>query len=807
MLGLAGGAVWGGALGSRSAAPLKTYGLLEFGLSLYVLLSPWTFAAVLAALHGLASGSQEVLAAVTVYRFVAALALILFPTFLMGATLPVLSQWLAWHSGKGTFRSTTLYSWNTIGATAGVLAGGFWLLPELGLQNTLLVVGSANLAVALVCLMLSLKYHGRRPQTDFWKGRQGSMPGGAHSPGIAVLVGLSIAFVAAGSMATQVIWTRVASLVLGASVYSFTIVLAMFLSGLALGALVSTAFLERRPHRARQMFLGLIWASAVALVGTTYLFPFLPVWAVSLHNVVDLSQGGMSLVGIQLIVAAALLLVPTIIFGALFPAAIRAFARPGGGLSRDVGSLYAWDVFGSVGGVLLAGFLLIPAFGINASIWIAAGAMLIGAFVLEYSRAERSGFVTGGVAIAFSVFAWALLPQWNQQLMASGAHSYAQRFGPHRTPESLSRYLESREELLYYADGLAATITVTLDGRGVLQVYTDGKIDGSSVYDMPTQRLAAHLPLLLHPNPKHIAVIGMGTGVTAGSASLVTGSRVTVVEIEQRMVDAARLFYAHNHGVHERENVHTIVSDGRLHLSTRERAYDVIISVPSNPWLVGSSDLFTADFFARAAGALRPDGIFAQWVQIYGLSPENLRMVLRGFLEAFPEVILATTIKGADILLLGSSSPIFIDMDEVGLRMANPEIAGDLGDARVGIQSPYDLLVRIRAGTGALREFAGVGEFHTDDRPLLAYRAPLDLFRMTRVENEREIGRHSTGIGPMLPVSNWTDQECSRHLSGFVDAYERFLPGGQELGFLKSIVSVECSEAATARRYADPAPS
>ena len=790
MGGLAAGALWGGKLGIRSPLALRTYGWLELGLSAYVLASPWTFPSILSMLGTAVADAHEGFALLTGLRFLAAVLLILPPTILMGATLPVLTSWLHRLSGSGTYRATTLYSWNTLGAMSGVMAGGFWLMPGFGLQSTLWIAGSVNLLIAVICLAMSLSYAPCVAVSS-----QDPHRGRTLSEGLAIpsLIGLGVALAAMGTMASQVIWTRVATLVLGASVHAFTVVLAVFLGGLGAGALAVSWWLRHRARHARATLLTLLFAAAAAMLATGYLFPLLPVWAISLHHGLNLSADGAAIIYLQLLIAAVLLVPPTLLFGGIFPAALRAFGDNSRTVSRDVGTLYAWNVVGSIAGVLLAGFLLLPLFGASVSLFFAAATLLLAAVSIQTTRGAVPGLKAGSVAAMAGAVFWVATPPWDRQLMSSGPHSYASTYSVHNSPERLAGFLAGREELLYYADGLTATITVTRElrdtGHESLLIYTDGKIDGSSHTDMPTQRLAAHLPMLLHNDPRRVAVIGMGTGSTAGSAALHPGTHVRVVEIEARMVEGARLFREHNHRVHDLDNVDIVVSDGRLHLLHQRGAYDVIISVPSNPWLAGSANLFTRDFFARAAGALDDGGLFAQWVHLYGMSTENLRMVMRGFLEAFPETLLATTIRDADILLIGSKQPIEIDIDDMGNRMTEAVIATDLADARVGVESVHDLLARIRVLPESLREFSGVGgKFHSDDHPLLTYRAPFDLHRNTRSENENQIAGFATGVAPLITFTNWTPEQKREELEKLADAYARFLPRGREAAFTRQAI-------------------
>jgi spermidine synthase len=657
-----------------------------------------------------------------------------------------------------------------------VAFGGFWLLPQMGMQKSLLVAAAANLFIAVFCLVAGSSIASAKEFIAPKKPVATKESADSADPRL-ILGGAGVALAGAAAMICQVVWTRVATLVLGASVYSFTVVLGVFLAGLALGALFVTGACHKKPQSTGAVLQALLMGGAVAIIATGYVFSFLPAWAVGLHSAINTGAGAFSLLQLQLAIAAALLFVPVLILGGIFPAALLALARETKAIGSEVGRLYAWNIAGSVAGVLLAGFVLLPIFGVSISLGWAATLLLVAG--LFYSQLNIGLSIKKGspVALVMAVAIWLVLPPWDRQLMASGVHTYAPAYKGLVGPRQLADHVRKSQEILYYADGMTATIMVTKDrtirDRDVLYISTDGKMDGSSDLDMPTQRLAAHLPMLMHPTPKKVAIIGMGTGCSAGSASLHPQSKVKLIEIEAKMVEGARFFLAHNHDVHNRENVDLTVSDGRLHLLMQRGVYDVVVSVPSNPWLAGSANLFTADFFARAAGALNEGGIFAQWVQTYSMSSQNFAMVVRGFVKAFPHTLMATTIPG-DVLLLGSQQPFDFDLTAIGQRMNNPAIRADLADRRLQIRSVYDLMARIRVLPEFMQQLAGQGQLHTDDHPILAYRAPLDLHQDTWPQNEQLIGRFATGVAPALMAARGPDYFLT-HQQTLAEAYERYL--------------------------------
>jgi spermidine synthase len=390
------------------------------------------------------------------------------------------------------------------------------------------------------------------------------------------------------------------------------------------------------------------------------------------------------------------------------------------------------------------------------------------------SRRATSVLTSSAAALTvlLGIFFWT--PPWNRQLMSSGMTYYASYLDKELKGTALVKDLESKEELLYYRDGLTATVTVTRERKKSepnLLIATNGKYDGSSGYDLSTQRLSAHLPLLLHPSPRDVCIVGMGTGCTAGSAALYPQvERITVAEIEDAMVEGSRHFASVNHDVHKNPKVRIEVTDGRLWLRLRPGAYDVAISEPSSCWLAGASDLFTSEFWRLGRRALKPGGIFLQWIQLYGMSPENFQIVVRTFQDVFPNSYLcSSSLVESDVLMVGSMEPLVLDAEQIAARMRPPRIRDDLAVDEVSIFSAVDLLARIRLGPKEVRPLGGTGPLNTDELPRVAYTAPRDQYRSTGRENSALIGAHARGIGGYLPAPS------RRQLEDLAAAYRRFL--------------------------------
>ncbi|HVS12708.1 MAG TPA: fused MFS/spermidine synthase [Thermoanaerobaculia bacterium] len=795
MGGLALGSAAAGRWGDRAVRPLFWYALLEAGLSVYALATPALLATLMPFAGDLASGVAERIVLLSLLRLGIASAVLLAPTALMGATLPLLARHWAGRRGDGALGMGLLYSVNTLGAFLGTLAAGFVLLPTLGLRSTIAWSGWANLLIALCAGALAAL----SPPLDSHAAlaAPGVQP---PRPGRTATLPWAVALTAFAALACQVAWTRLVTLVAGGSVYSFTVVLGTFLAGLGIGAWMAALVARSGRVEARGLFCGLALLSA-ALVGVSYLVALrLPGLFAVLFGRLDVADHPQRAPALQFLLAAAVLLPPALAMGGLLPAAARLRVVSPRRTAHEVSVLYVANTVGAIVGSLAGGFVLVPTIGIRGTLALAVTAQAIGALVVAVEGRLVGGRsqVPAWAAALSLVAGLALIPPWPSHLMAAGVFDKAELRQAERAGELRTRVARGTQ-LLYYRDGLTATVTVTRDRasrNADLYISTNGKIDGSSHLDMPTQRISAHLPILLHPDPRTVCVIGLGTGCTAGSAALHPAA-VTVVEIEPAMAEGARFFAADNHGVVDDPDVDLRLTDGRLFLRLRPDQFDVLISEPSNPWLAGASDLFTREFFELARDALRERGIYGQWLQIYGLSPDTFRLLVRTFAEVFPHSYLASTLVRTDVLLIGAKAPLAVEPEGIARRMAGP-VAEDLADPRVGVHDVWELLARIRLGPNEIAALAGAGPLNTDDLPRVAYRAPLERYQSTRDANWELLQRHDRGGADWLHATAG-DRELLEA------AWRRVLQAGRYHGADTLEVGVETPVAAPAGAN-DPRP-
>ncbi len=763
MFGLGLGAHLAGRLGDRLARPLGIYALLEIGLGAWVVLTPWLIGWLSAGLVAVAGVLGSDGSSLTILRVVAGGLLLLPPTLVMGASLPLLARFAVHVAGRPPGQVISWYTLNLVGAVSGVFLAGFVLLPTFAMSPLLWLAGLVNMLLGL-CLWFLARYWERNPALD-----GGALTDVARAAternGLTALPWMAMsALIGLASMICQIAWTRTIVLVVGGSAYAFSAVLGVFLAGLGLGAWLASSALKRWPTRAVELYVLLGFAALLALFLSLYLLPLVPGWFLQAFEPDSLGQT-LGVFLLQAGTAASLFLMPALLMGALFPLLLRQVLEESPDTALVTSRVYLANTFGCVIGALLAGLWLIPTLGIPPTLVLAIG-LLCYALLLALPRLPRvrQRLSAGlGMLLVFS-FGWWSTPPWNSQLMSAGISEYAQRFAG-VSQDQLADHLADQFDLLFYRDGPTATISVSRERWSLprhLFISTNGKVDGSSWGDMPTQQLSAHLPLLLHPEPEQVAIVGMGTGVTAGAATLHDSvNAVTLLEIEPAMVEGARLFAEVNHGIHDNPDVSIRVIDGRFYLSLVESQYDVIVSVPSNPWIAGVASLFTEEFYRLGARALTDGGVFAQWIQLYDISADNLQAVMHTFNQVFPYSYGAVTIVGADLLLVGSMQPIKIDPATIEQRMlAQPELQQDLAASPLAVADVWDLLARIWLAPEGIRALAGGARTHRDDWPFLMYEAPLSRYSGGRDRNMELLSAASGGLDGWF-LSPLTESERS----------------------------------------------
>ena len=785
MGGLALGSILVGRRGDRFSNPLKVYAIIEAAIAVLALAVLLVLPALIPIYRVAWQSAGATPAVLNMLRFLLACLVLLPPTTLMGATLPILSAHLE-RRGRATGSQAAgsgagaLYAANTVGAVAGAAITGFFLLPALGMFLSAVVAAAANLIAAAAAWRLATRTasHQALPASD--AATVQPAPTGvprAEAPRVdaprvdaprAVLL-IVFAISGAGALIFEVVWTRVLSLVLGSSTQAFTIMLTTFLAGLALGSALATRLLPRITNAIQAFVLIELGAGLTAFFGI-YLFAELPYAFLKLFGAVGDSHFLFS--AGRFLLAALVMLPPTLCLGAAFPLAARALLKRGEAVSAPVAALYTSNTVGAIIGSTAAGFILIPFIGLQASLLVGCALnVAAGAVLLAAGRNEKP-ILRYGLSAALIVSLPGLvtgMPDWNGMVMTAGVYQYAPRY--------LSQFHSRREFLdfhaahaqLYYKDGPTTTVTVEkrperIDGKVNIVLSVNGKVDASSAGDMDTQVLLGQLPMLVADHPRTALVIGLGSGVSAGSALTHSLDKLTIVEIEPAILEAEQFFTAVNGRPLADPRTTVRVNDARNDLLVSDDTYDVIISEPSNPWITGPSKLFTREFFELARSRLNPGGLLCQWVQLYGLDPDALKTLLRTYAAVFPHRMVFKGSMG-DLLILGSSQPLALDVDRMTARMREPRVQHDL--ARVKISTPVDLLVRFRLADADIDQYvrAGgngtAGPLNTDDNALIEFAAARSLYREDYKANDVELAAFGTTVLPSLVFSDVTGSATS----------------------------------------------
>jgi spermidine synthase len=732
-------------LGSRRSL-LSLYGKLEVAIGIYALILPLLIFCV-RPLYAIAYNHLfEYFWAYQIFTFLGCALLLIFPTTLMGATLPILCRFYVTHLQHLGTRTGRLYGINTVGAAVGTMLCGFFLISHYGVWGTLIVAAGINGLVGLSCIILGRESGPlalKEPGGKNGKGtprekmaRQTSQ--GLEANGRLVPWALLI-FAVSGfcGMAYEVIWTRLLGLIIGPTTYSFTIVVATFIIGLALGSFLFGWLGDRTTHVFGVLVATQLGAAGLALAVSQFLgnsqffFAKLIYTFQAYFEEMILAQSGILFL---------VLLGPTLLLGATFPLVNRIYARSLPSLGRSIGTAYAVNTVGAILGSFAAGFALIPFLGKENGLRFTVALQFAVAFVATlfwgtgWKKKTRLVPLLAGIGL-FGFFLLVSLPSWNRLLLSYGYYRKADDWGAghfDRTSwhdalwrgSDILKKQTLNSELIFYGDGIGGFTTVEKSinslGATELSLLNSGKVDASSHGDRFTQTLLAHVPLLFHPHPEKVMVLGLASGMTAGEVLHYPVKQLDVLEISDQVIKACAFFTPWNNGCLTDPRSRIIVQDGRNHLALTREKYDVIISEPSNPWMAGLANLFTREFFHSVRERLRPGGIFVQWIHGYEMDWPTFAMVGRTFAQAFPKGLLMNTVPN-DYLLVG-----FTERNGFDLETAERNMLYAGRSTNIALRDPrllFHLVITEDPG-----KLFGPGLMHTDNWPRLEFVAPRQLY-------------------------------------------------------------------------------
>jgi spermidine synthase len=701
--------------------PLRVYACLELGIGIMgigLLLG----IPIIDRIYLFAGG--EGFAGILLRGLVCALCL-LPPTTLMGGTLPAIARWLQ-TTPHGVSWLGFLYGGNIVGAVFGCLLAAFYLLRVHDVAVATYSAAAVNGTIALAAFGLAALTAHHPSEEDLGRRFAERTPG---SWAVYVAIGLS----GMCALGAEVIWTRLMSLILGGTVYTFAIILAVFLAGLAIGSHLGSV-LARNAAQPR-MLLG--WCQMLLAAAITWtaimVAKFLPFWPI------DTSLSQSSWPNFQLDLARCLLAIlpATILWGASFPLALSAAARRKQDPGRLVGKIYASNTIGAIAGSIGFSIFIIPWIGTQQSQRLLIGLSMVAGIILlaplplpfQTSRTSAESWKLGqkmksivslaaATGVAFLLAMGITQVPWD--LVAFGHHLQAK--GIDIVP-------------YFVGEGMNSSIAVTTESNtGNRNFHVSGKIVASSnPQDMRTQKMLGHIPAMLHPKPRSVLVVGCGAGVTAGTFVLYPEvERIVICEIEPLIPTTASVYFGQeNHFVMDDPRVEVVIDDARHYILKTQEKFDIITSDPIHPWIKGSATLYSREYFELCKAHLNPGGLITQWVPLYESDPSSVKSEMATFFDVFPEGTIWSSdfmFMGYDVVLLGQVGALKIDVDRLQNRLDQSDYQMAAQDLqKSGLRTAVELLATYAGRRSDLRPWLEDAEITRDRNLRLQYLAGMAL--------------------------------------------------------------------------------
>ena len=667
-----------------------------------------------------------------VFRAIVAILLLLPPTILMGATLPAMSRYVE-ATPSGISWLGFFYGGNILGAVIGCLGAGFYLLRNFDLTTASLVAVALNFIVAGLAVVLSRSAPYSPPAEPKASDKPEPKETAPWQPrGVYIAIALS----GMTALGAEVIWTRLLSLLFGATTYAFSIILGVFLVGLGIGSTAGSAIARNSANpRATLAWTQFLLAGTTAW-GAWAVMHGLPHWPV------NVSLAPSAWFNFQIDIARSLfaMLPGAILWGASFPMALAAATTKGADPGRTVGRVYAANTLGAIAGSMLSGLVLTPWIGTHGAMRIFIILSAVSGFIAiaPMFKAGREGAKPlvgpGGVFAAGMLAVAALFLAARVQPVPAGLIAWGRSLSWQGEPNAL-----------YVGEGINSSIAVTQEAAGYKNFHVSGKVEASEEpQDMRLQRLLGHLSGLMHDNPKNVLVVGFGAGVTAGSLSIHPSiTRMVICEMEPLIPKIVSTHFREaNHAVAENPRVEVIYDDARHYVLTTREKFDVITSDPIHPWVKGAATLYTREYFEHVKAHLNPGGVVTQWVPLYESTEEVVKSEIATFFEVFPNGTIWRNDNmdgsGYDVVLVARLDEKPINVDEWQAKLDRPEFAQVKASLQqVGYTAASDLL-RTYTGRGKdLAPWTATAEINSDKNLRLQYLAGFgfNFYRGTEIRD------------------------------------------------------------------------
>jgi spermidine synthase len=647
------------------------------------------------------------------------------PTLAMGATLPAVARWVQ-TTPAGVSWLGFFYAGNIAGAVMGTLLAGFYLLRVFDMSTATYVAAAINFAVGGLGLLVAANTPGSAGAEDTDPNSQSLFP----NPVVKVSSDRSLVYVAIAlsgfcALAAQVIWTRVLSLLFGASTYTFSLILAVFLIGLGIGSSLGS-IIAKSVERPR---IALGWCQLLnvgAMAWSAYmLMESLPYWPINTSITTSIWYNFQ----LDFVRAFWAVLPGPILWGASFPLALAAVARRGEDPGRLVGGVYAANTVGAIFGSVIASLVLVYWFGSQRAQQVLmivsgmSGLLLLAPAELSTAPGKRTVRWAAPLAliIALGVAAFLIrtVPTIPGILVAYGRYA--------------ATWMGQQGDIFYVGEGLSSSVAVSRFGD-VMNYHNAGKVQASSQpQDMRLQRMLGHFTTLVPKSPKKVLVIGCGAGATAGAVSIDQNVETLIIAEIEPLVPrvVSEHFGEHNFNVVRNPKTQVVIDDARHFLLTTDERFDAITSDPLDPWVKGAATLYTREFFELAKSKLNPGGTVTLFVQLYESTPEAVKSEIGTFFEVFPNgVIWGNTHQGRgyDTVLMGTVEAPHFNVDEWETRLNSPQYAAVKNSlSEISIFSALDLFANYAGRASDMKAYLADAQINHDRDLRLQYLAGLGL--------------------------------------------------------------------------------
>lgn len=758
---------------SSSSSALKVYGWIEVlifvsGALLSLLFA--NFADVYSLFHSAIPESPPLQ---NLLKVLFSFTLMLVPTTFMGATLPLISKYCVTDDKCIGTQVSLLYALNTFGAACGCLLTGFFLMGTFGVLQTVLTAATGNLLIGIGALNIykesggSLKFN--LPEIKFpkmdWSAEQ------KFWMGISFVCGFT-------ALAYEVLWTRLLVFSIASTVYSFSMMLAVFLLGIFLGSLVLIPLLPKIKNL-RTALIALQGGIGIYVIGSIYGLESIlsPPW-----NAYNLGNPAAAF-WIYFKDSAALMLVPTLFLGMCFPLLIQLISKKHENVGQSTGQVYAANTMGAIFGSLFSGFLFLPNFGSQTSLTLLATINLFTMILLFRTGDYLTPAIRKGMTVVFA----SLILFVNMAIPNDLLNPFFMR-------DSAGK--RNLNKLMYFEEGLSDTVAVFKEEYGLLdpsakRLITNGiSMSASNMTATRYMKLLAHIPILLVDKPDDILVVCFGTGQTTGAAGLHPRVKtVDSVELSSSVINAGKMFADQNHNVLVNPKVNFVIQDGRNHLLTTHKLYDVITSEPPPPRTAFTVNLYTKEYYELQKNKLKPGGIATQWIPLHSQGPKEVAMHFKTFQSVFPFTMGWLSVAN-EMLIIGSNQPIKIDFNELNERLQEPEIKKALAD--IEIPNIFSFLSNIWLLNEQVEKLGEGFPLITDNHPAIEFY--LDLGKVIDIPGqERYVFNRARFDDVVRQISNMPEsdrQKLEPHYAA-MDLYQRGVMYGNRGQLLKAMTLVD----------------